>query len=94
LPAGLPVARAGALVTDLLADLAGAVAPGATVRERSAASLACRAAIKKHTALSQAEVDALLADLAGCREPHRCPHGRPIVVRLHHAEIERRIGRR
>ncbi len=94
MPAGLPAARAGALVAELLADIDGAAAPGATVRERAAASLACRAAVKKHTALAQAEVDALLADLAGCREPHRCPHGRPIVVRLHHAEIERRIGRR
>jgi len=44
--------------------------------------------------LAPAEADRLLRDLATCRERHRCPHGRPIVVRLAHAEIERRIGRR
>jgi len=44
--------------------------------------------------MPRAEAEHLLADLAGVREPHRCPHGRPIMVRLAHDEIERRIGRR
>ncbi len=94
LPAPLPVARAAELVRRLLADLDEGAAPGATVRERAAASLACQAAIKKNWQLSAAEANALLADLARVRDPHRCPHGRPIVLRLPHDEIERRIGRR
>ena len=93
-PAALPAARAGQLVAALLADLAGGEAPGATLRERTAASLSCRAAIKKNTPLSALEAERLLRDLRECREPHRCPHGRPIVVKLFHTEIERRIGRR
>jgi len=93
-PAPLPAARAGDLVRRLLADLADAATPGEGVRERAAASLACQAAIKKNRPLARAEAERLLADLAGVRDPHRCPHGRPIVLRLPHDEIERRIGRR
>jgi DNA mismatch repair protein MutL len=93
-PAPLPAAHAGDLVRRLLADLADAATPGEGVRERAAASLACQAAIKKNRPLARAEAERLLADLAGVRDPHRCPHGRPIVLRLPHDEIERRIGRR
>ncbi len=94
LPAALPPTPAARLLEELLADIAGGSAPGASVRERLAASLACRAAIKKNWPLGAAEAERLVADLMGCTERHRCPHGRPTVIRLAHAEIERRIGRR
>jgi len=93
-PAPLPAARAAAMLRQLLTDLGEAAAPGGSLRERAAASLACQAAIKKNWTLSPAEAQALLADLARVRDPHRCPHGRPIVLRLPHDEIERHIGRR
>jgi DNA mismatch repair protein MutL len=93
-PSTLPAHRAGAMVRRLLADLADSAVPGEGLRERAAASLSCQAAIKKNWTLSAAEAQALLADLAGVNDPHRCPHGRPIVLRLPHDEIERRIGRR
>jgi DNA mismatch repair protein MutL len=93
-PASLGGTPAGRLVEQLLVDLAGNSVPGETVRERVAASLACQAAIKKNRPLSRAEAEQLLRELAGTRERHRCPHGRPILLRLHHDEIERRIGRK
>jgi len=77
----------------LLADLDAGVAPGETLRQRAAASLACHAAVKKNAPLSPPEAEHLLARLARAQDPHRCPHGRPIALRLPHAEIERRIGR-
>ncbi len=94
MPASLPGSSGARLVSQLFADLADGSAPGQTVAERAAASLACRAAIKKNRPVPRAEAEQLLADLAGVGEPHRCPHGRPIMVRLAHDEIERRIGRR
>jgi DNA mismatch repair protein MutL len=94
LPAALPPTPAARLVAELLADVAGGSAPGATVRDRIAASLACRAAIKKNWPIGGTEAERLLADLMRCSERHRCPHGRPTVIRLAHEEIERRIGRR
>lgn len=93
-PAPLPAVRAAVLLQQLLADLADASAAGGGLRERAAASLACQAAIKKNRPLSRPEAEHLLGDLARVRDPHRCPHGRPIVLRLAHEEIERRIGRR
>jgi len=93
-PSPLPAGQARELVQGLLADLAAGSLAGATLRERAAASLACRAAIKKNHPLSASEAERLLADLATLADPQRCPHGRPIVVRLDHDEIERRVGRR
>jgi DNA mismatch repair protein MutL len=93
-PSCLPVADAAHYVRQLLEDLEGGAAPGESLRERTAASLACHAAIKKNHPLSRVEAEHLIARLAAAEDPHRCPHGRPIVLRLEQAEIERRIGRR
>ncbi len=59
-----------------------------------AASLSCEAAVTVNHALSETEQRALLADLAVTSNPYRCPHGRPIVLRLGQDEMERRLGRR
>lgn len=93
-PAPLPAARAAEMVRQLLSDLAARETPGASLAERASASLACQAAVKKNRPLSRAEAEHLLAELAEVRDPHRCPHGRAIVLRLPHPEIERRVGRR
>ncbi|MGC8916900.1 MAG: DNA mismatch repair endonuclease MutL [Thermoanaerobaculum sp.] len=94
LPQAVPATRAQELVFGLLEDLLQDSLPGRSVQEKTAASLACRAAIKKNTPLAPLQAERLLADLARCRDPHRCPHGRPIVLTVPHDEIERRIGRR
>lgn len=93
-PAALPPLPAAAMLAQLLADLTARTLPGDTARERLAAGLACQAAVKKSRPLDRREAEALLADLARCRDPHRCPHGRPIALSLPLTEIERRIGRR
>jgi DNA mismatch repair protein MutL len=93
-PASLPHGDAARLVAQLLADLAAPDTAGQPLRERAAASLACHAAIKKNRPLPRPEAEHLLARLALLDDPNRCPHGRPIALRLPLAEIERRIGRR
>jgi DNA mismatch repair protein MutL len=62
--------------------------------EELAASLSCRGAIKINHRLSVEEQRALLADLVTTDNPYRCPHGRPIILRLSQEEMERRLGRR
>jgi DNA mismatch repair protein MutL len=62
--------------------------------EELAASLSCRGAIKVNHRLSSQEQRALLEDLLGTDNPYRCPHGRPIILRLSQQEMERRLGRR
>ncbi|MCK5379337.1 MAG: DNA mismatch repair endonuclease MutL [Acidobacteria bacterium] len=63
-------------------------------REELAASLSCRGAIKVNHGLNEIEQRALLDDLAHTDNPYRCPHGRPIILRLSQEEMERRLGRR
>ncbi len=80
---------------DRLAALPeGSAAAPALRREVLAASLACRGAITINHRLAPAEAARLLADLAACRDPWTCPHGRPILLSFAHAEIEKRFGRR
>jgi len=64
------------------------------LEEEIAASLSCRAAIKINHSLSGDEQRALLSDLVATDNPYRCPHGRPIILRLSQEEMERRLGRR
>ena len=66
----------------------------AELEEEIAASLSCRAAIKINHNLSDDEQRALLSDLVATDNPYRCPHGRPIILRLSQEEMERRLGRR
>jgi DNA mismatch repair protein MutL len=62
--------------------------------EELAASLSCRGAIKINHRLSPEEQRVLLDDLLATDNPFRCPHGRPIILRLSQEEMERRLGRR
>jgi DNA mismatch repair protein MutL len=64
------------------------------LEEELAASLSCRGAIKVNHRLSVDEQRALLDDLLATDNPYRCPHGRPIILRLSQEEMERRLGRR
>jgi len=64
------------------------------LEEELAASLSCRGAIKVNHRLSIEEQRALLDDLLATDNPYRCPHGRPIILRLSQEEMERRLGRR
>jgi DNA mismatch repair protein MutL len=98
LPPELDVDEAADLVSDLLdraTSLDGVPDRVATeIEEELAAGLSCRGAIKVNHELSDAEQRVLLDDLAETSNPYRCPHGRPIILRLSQEEMERRLGRR
>ncbi len=63
------------------------------MKDALAASLACRGAITVNRRLAPDEAARLLSDLAACRDPWTCPHGRPILLTLAHAEVLKRFGR-
>jgi DNA mismatch repair protein MutL len=96
-PAGTPASAVVPFLRDLLSRLAeipDGGEDGTRRREALAASLACRGAVTVNTRLAPAEAATLLADLARCRDPWTCPHGRPILLTFSHAELEKRFGRR
>ena len=61
---------------------------------RVAARVCKRAAIKAGQILSLEEQRELLRDLERCQAPRTCPHGRPTMVHLSVAALERQFGRR
>ena len=62
-------------------------------RESIAASVACHSSIRAGERLSQEEMVTLTSRLLGTREPFVCPHGRPIMIKIALAEIDRLFGR-
>jgi DNA mismatch repair protein MutL len=61
--------------------------------EKIVASLACHGAIKAGQTLSDDEMRALVRQLEQTANPHTCPHGRPTVIKLSAAQLEREFGR-
>ena len=59
-----------------------------------AAGLACRAAVKMHEPLSADKMEALVVELFAAEQPFSCPHGRPTILKMDDADLERRFGRR
>ena len=55
---------------------------------------ACRSSIKAGDAISQPESLRLVEDLLSCKAPNTCPHGRPTMLRITKAELDRHFGRK
>ena len=94
-PAVLSPAEAEALLLQLAAD--GDASPenlSQRLLDDFAASLACKAAVKMHDALSAEKLEALVSELFAAENPYACPHGRPVVLHLADSDLERRFGRR
>ena len=95
-----PALLGGAAMGPLLTDLAEQVEEaerGSAVGEALdglLATMACHAAVRANQDLSREEARALLDGLDAIDFKARCPHGRPVVVELPLAELERRVGRR
>jgi DNA mismatch repair protein MutL len=61
--------------------------------ERIVASIACHGAVRSGQALSDDEMRALVRQLEQTANPHTCPHGRPTIIRLSTAQLEKEFGR-
>jgi DNA mismatch repair protein MutL len=97
-PAVLGAGEAEQLLLSLLDERVGESEQPADIRRRLldalAASLSCRAAIKMHHPLTPEEMEALMAELFAAEQPYACPHGRPIVLKMSDADLEKGFGRR
>ncbi len=100
---------AGALITLPMHNNAAGIGPiellrsaVSAVEERSEGSesllhrfavKACKASVKLTTRLEPSEALQLLSDLEKCDQPSACPHGRPTVLRLTGAVLDKHFGR-
>ncbi len=94
-PLEVATAKPGNLVHDLLAlfvegpkhiDLR-------QLREEMIYTIACKASVTANMNLNQIEMDNLLWRLGQTQNPYTCPHGRPTIIALNHAELAKRFQR-
>ena len=64
------------------------------IEDRFLATVACKAAVKAHMALTKEEVEALMDELLKLPNPFTCPHGRPTAIKMSKNDIERKFARR
>jgi DNA mismatch repair protein MutL len=85
-----------ALLRALLNELAGVSSRTSSMRlgEDMIATTVCRHAVKANDTLRIPELQKLLADLMACEMPWCCPHGRPTLIQISYAELEKKFGRR
>jgi DNA mismatch repair protein MutL len=93
------IAAAGSaehLLHDLLAQAAEDLRLGAvdSLLERLTITTACRSAVRAGDVLDAEQMMRLLRDLAGTDDPFTCFHGRPTMVTLPVAQVERWFLRR
>ncbi|MBP5413941.1 MAG: DNA mismatch repair endonuclease MutL [Lachnospiraceae bacterium] len=57
------------------------------------ATMACKAAVKGNTEMTQDEVWTLLKELMTLENPYNCPHGRPTIITMTHYELDKKFKR-
>jgi len=62
--------------------------------EKLISVIACKAAVKANTRLSEAEVKDLMNRMLKLQNPFTCPHGRPTAIRMSQNDIEKKFGRK
>lgn len=78
-------------VLDSLAE--GTGFGGLRVIEEKIASMSCKAAVKGNNRLSPKEAERLIDELLTLDNPYNCPHGRPTIVAMTRAEMDRKFKR-
>jgi DNA mismatch repair protein MutL len=58
------------------------------------ATTVCRHAVKARDPLKGEELRSLLQQLHQCELPYTCPHGRPTMIQIGYAELEKKFGRK
>ena len=96
LPSFLDVSDATQFMREVIDDLksAGNSASAMRLGEEMIATSVCRHAVKANDPLRYPEVEKLIRDLLDCDLPYCCPHGRPTMIQISLAELEKKFGRK
>jgi DNA mismatch repair protein MutL len=96
LPAFLNVSDPAQFMRKVIDDLKSASNSSSPMRlgEEMIAKTVCRHAVKANDPLRYAEVEKLIRDLLDCDLPYCCPHGRPTMIQISLAELEKKFGRK
>src|SRR5467141_632149 len=96
LPAFLNVSDPAQFMRKVIDDLKSASNSASALRlgEEMIAKTVCRHAVKANDPLRYPEVEKLIRDLLDCDLPYCCPHGRPTMIQISLAELEKKFGRK
>ncbi|HPL28628.1 MAG TPA: DNA mismatch repair protein MutL, partial [Anaerolineae bacterium] len=93
----VPVSFPEREITNLLAELLQPVPqrePARDWEQRALVTVACHSAVRAGQTLSEQEMRDLIRQLEETTLPYTCPHGRPTVVHMGLAQLEREFARR
>ena len=96
LPAFLNASDPVSFMQRVIDDLKSASNSSSALRlgEDMIANTVCRHAVKANDPLRFLEVEKLIQDLLACDLPYCCPHGRPTMIQISNAELEKKFGRK
>jgi DNA mismatch repair protein MutL len=96
LPGFLNVTDGAQFMRKVIDDLKSASDRSSPLRlgEDMIAKSVCRHAVKANYPLRYLEVEKLIQDLLECDLPYCCPHGRPTMIQISNAELEKKFGRK
>jgi DNA mismatch repair protein MutL len=96
LPAFLNTSDPVHFMQRVIDDLKSSSASSSPMRlgEEMIAMTVCRHAVKANDPLRYLEIEKLIQDLLACDLPYCCPHGRPTMIQISHAELEKKFGRK
>ena len=92
-PAGLADGDIVGAVMELL-DAAASGGEGFSWEDQILITLSCHTAVRAGRTLSLEEQRDLIRQLERAALPHTCPHGRPTMIHLSQAQLEKEFGRR
>ena len=64
------------------------------VQEIIITRMACRAAVMAGDLVTIPQMELILRELAGKKDPYTCPHGRPVMIKTDILELEKRFKRK
>jgi DNA mismatch repair protein MutL len=95
-PSFLNVSDPAQFMRKVIDDLKSAANNASAMRlgEEMIAKSVCRHAVKANDPLRYPEVEKLIRDLLDCDLPYCCPHGRPTMIQISLAELDKKFGRK
>ena len=92
-PSGIKISDDEKVLLDILDEYKRGKKDNAEIRENVAKSYACHTAIRAGEHLPLEAMNALIDKLFSTKEPYFCPHGRPVIIHIPLAELDRRFKR-
>ncbi len=93
IPAALRAEEVAGVIGELL-EAAGEGMPAALSAEQTLYAIVCHSAVRAGQTLTLDEARELMRQLEETTTPYTCPHGRPTMIHLSSAQLERSFGRR